>query len=255
MGNLFDVVSDVIETSTLGLVDDPFGAEATEQAIQRSTEIQTQAGREALETLRADLAPFTGVGTEAANLLLGSILQPDGAQVSAQDVMSDPFFQSLAQEQERGTLAERAALGLAGSGGTQDILQRNLLQLGEGFRQQRQNEALARQQARFNQLMGATQIGQASAAQQGLTGTNILTDIGTIQAQAPLAQAQQESQFTSGLFQLGGTALGAMLGGPVGASIGAGVGGSLGAGGAVSPFGGIPSGGSPLQNFTASMTP
>lgn len=252
---LFSFANDLLETASLGLIDDPLGVDAQADAINRSQQIQTEAGQEALETLRADLAPFTRVGTEAANLLLGSVLEPGGMQTTAQDVLSDPFFQALSEQQTQDTLAQRAALGLAGSGGTQDILQRNLLQLGEGFRQQRQNEALARQQTRFNQLMGATQIGQASAAQTGLTGANILTDIGTIQAQAPLAQAQQEAQFTGGLFQLGGAALGGLLGGPAGASIGAGTGGGLGAGGAVSPFGGIPSGGSPLQNFTASMTP
>lgn len=238
---LLDFASDIVEVGTLGLVDDPFGAEATERAISQATQTQTQAGQQAIETLRGDLAPFTQVGTEAANLLLASVLQPEGTRTTAQDVLTDPFFQQLAEDQSRNLLAERAALGLAGSGDTRDVLQRNLLQLGEGFRQQRQNEALQRQQARFNQLMGATQVGQASAAQQGLTTANLLTDIGNVQAQAPLAQAQQQSQFTSGLFQLGGTVLGGLLGGPLGASAGGQVGSAVGAGGAVpqQPFFGV----------------
>lgn len=202
----------------LSIVDDIIGTDLSgrgaAKAAGQAAEIQAQAGQEALGVIREDLAPFTGVGTEAANLLLQSVLQPDGVQTTAQDVLSDPFFSALAQEQERGTLAERAALGLAGSGGTRDILQRNLLQLGEGFRQQRQNEALQRQQARFNQLFGITQLGQASAAQQGLTGADILTGIGAARSAAPLAQAQAQGQLTSGLFQLGGAALGGFMASP-----------------------------------------
>lgn len=226
-------VNDALELTTLGLVDDPLGVDASQDAINRATQMQTEAGQEALAQLRSDLAPFTQVGTEAANLLLGSVLQPQSAQTTAQDVLSDPFFQALSNQQSQDILAQRAALGLAGSGGTQDLLQRNLLQLGEGFRQQRQNESLVRQQARFNQLMGATQLGQASAAQQGLTSANLLTDIGTIQSQGPLFQAQQENQFTGGLFQLGGTLLGSMFGGPTGGYVGGQLGGTLGSGGSV----------------------
>lgn len=252
----------ILGGALLGTVGSAIAGNKAAKGAKQAANIQAQAGQQAIDILREDLAPFTGVGAEAAGQLMGNILQPQAAaQITAQDVLSDPFFQAISQSQERGTLAERAALGLAGSGGTQDILQRNLLQLGEGFRQSRQaeatnlqNQALQQQQARFNQLFNIAGMGQASAAQQAQQTAGITTDIGTAQSTVPLVKAQGQSQLIGNLANLGGLALGANAG-MFGGGAGAGAGNVLGAGGAVSPFGGIPTGGSPLQNFTASMTP
>lgn len=222
----------ILGGALLGTVGSAIAGNKAAKGAKQAANIQAQAGQRAIDILREDLAPFTGVGTEAANLLLQSVLQPEGVQTTAQDVLSDPFFSALAQEQERGTLAQRAALGLAGSGGTQDILQRNLLQLGEGFRQQRQNEALQRQQARFNQLFNIAGMGQASAAQQAQQAAGITTDIGTAQSAVPLVKAQGQSQLIGNLANLGGLGLG------VGAGMFGGDGGNmLGAGGSTLPGG------------------
>jgi len=205
-------------------------------AAREAGRIQERAGKQAISAIRSDLAPFTQLGTEAANLLMGSVLQPEATQVLASDVLNDPFFQALSEQQGRDVLSQRAALGLGGSGGTENILTRNLLQLGEGFRQQRQNEALAQQQARFNQLFNITGMGQQSAAQTGASSANILTDIGAAKSAAPLVGAQVASQQGSNLLTglagfgaMGGfSQLGSLFGGG-GAAAGAG-GASIGAG-------------------------
>jgi hypothetical protein len=205
--------------SLFGIVDDILGTDLSGEkaagAAKKAADIQSASGQEALSVLRQDLAPFTGAGTEAASMLLGSLLQP----VSAGEVTGDPFFQALATEQARGDIAARSALGLGGSGGTEELLQRNLLLLGEGFRQNKQAE----QQAKFNQLFNVSQLGQASAAQTGLTGADIITSAGAAQSAAPLAEAQAAGQLTSGLMQMGGAALGGYLAAPAaGAALGGG---------------------------------
>jgi hypothetical protein len=169
------------------------------QAAGEAAGIQAAAGQEAIDVLRSDLAPFREVGSEAVNMLLQNVLNPQAQDPS--QVLNDPFFQALAQQQEQGTLARRAALGLSGSGGTQDVLQRNLLQLGNQFQQQN----LANQQNRFNQLFNIAGMGQSSAAQSGMGTANLLTDIGAAQSTVPLIAGQVSSQQGSQLLQaLGG---------------------------------------------------
>lgn len=171
------------------------------QAAKEAANIQSAAGREAMDVLRGDLAPFTQIGEEAASQLIGSMLQP--VNVTAQDVMSDPFFQALSRQQEESLLRQRQAMGLGSSGGSQDVLSRSLLQLGEGFRQNRINEALTQQQARFNQLFSVAGLGQASAAQTGAQSSNILQNIGNVQSTVPLVGGQvaanQGQQLMQGL--------------------------------------------------------
>jgi hypothetical protein len=200
----------------MGYVRDKTGIDLTgggqRDAAREAAAIQSQAGQQAIETIRSDLAPFTKLGEEAAGQLMASVLQPGSVQVTAQDVLSDPFFKALSEQQSRDTLSQRAALGLAGSGGTENALTRNLLQLGEGFRQQRENTALQQQQARFNQLFNITGLGQSSAAQQGTQTAGLLTDIGTARSTVPLVAANVASQQGQQLLQGAGAAFGAMGG-------------------------------------------
>lgn len=226
----------ILGAGALGLAGSYFGGKEASKGAKEAAAIQAEGGRDAIEILRQDLAPFTQLGSEAAGMLMGNVLQPDQAQVTAQDVLSDPFYQALADEQQQSLLAERAALGLAGSGGTQDVLQRNLLQLGEGFRQQKANGELARQQARFNQLFGIAGLGQASAAQTGMQSAGLLTDIASAQSAVPLASAQAKGNLYGSLADFGGLAMG-VAGGLYGGS-------QIGAGSAV---GGMPSG---MTNFS-----
>lgn len=214
-------VNKAVEIGTFGLVEDITGAEATQEAAEQAARLQEEGLREGLGALRSDLAPFRGVGQEAANLLLSNVIDP--AAQDPQTILNNPFFQALQQQQEQGTLAQRAALGLAGSGGTQDALARQNLLLGNQFQQQN----LQNQQARFNQLFNVAGLGQASAAQTGAAGLNTLGQIGQIQGTPGQVAAQQQAQLTGQLLQLGGTALGSALGGPVGGAVGGTLGGSV----------------------------
>lgn len=130
------------------------------------------------------------------------------AQPDPNEVLNNPFFKALADQQMNAQLNERSALGLAGSGGTQDSLMRNLLLLGNDFQQQNLQNKMAQNQQRFNQLFGITGIGQASAAQTGAAGMNTANAIGQLNSVSPLARAQERSNLVGNLFQLGGMAVG-----------------------------------------------
>lgn len=213
----------------MGFVRKTTGVDLTGGGARRAAEQAAREGvagqQRGLEAIREDLAPFTEVGREAANLLLSSVFAP--TEQDPQEVLQNPFFQALAQQQEQDVLQQRAALGLAGSGGTADALQRNLLLLGNEIQQQNLNNALQENQLRFNQLLGITGLGQASAAQTGAAAQQTAQNIGSLQGVSPLARAQQQAQLTGQIGQIGG----AILGGPAGSFLG----GSLFGGGASAP--------------------
>lgn len=193
-------------------------------AAKEASRIQSRAGRKSIDVIRGDLEPFREVGSEAANMLLQNLLDPQGQDPS--DVINNPFFQALSQEQDRNTLSQRAALGLAGSGGTQDALTRNILQLGNTFQQQN----LANQQARFAQLFNVAGMGQNAGAMSGTQTANILQGIANSQSTVPLAQAQVSAQQGQQLMQQLGK--GQQMAEQV-------VGGMFGGGGAVAGGGGL----------------
>lgn len=175
-----------------------------EDANREAALIQTRKGDEAIDAVRGDLDPFRSVGSEAAQSLMQSVFNP--APVSAQEVIDDPFFQMMSQEQDRRLLQQKAALGLAGSGGTQDSLNRNQLLLGEQFRVNRTNERLQENQLRFNQLFNIAGLGANAAAQTGTQTANLLTDIGSAQSTTPLVAGQvgvQQGQQLMNLLGMG----------------------------------------------------
>jgi hypothetical protein len=170
-------------------------------AAGAAANIQAEYGMKAMEALRGDLAPFRQVGEQSANMLLQSII---GAQPEeTNQVLNDPFFRALSNQQSQDLLAQNAALGLGGSGGTRDALNRNMLLLGQQFRSDERN----RQLNRFNQLMGITTMGQNAAAQTGSGSANILTDIGAARSTVPIVGANvaaQQGQQLMGLFGAAG---------------------------------------------------
>ena len=189
------------------------GGGATD-AAKDAARIQSKAGREAIDIIRGDLAPFTELGGEAANLLSSFLAQPQG--VDPQSIINNPFFQALSQEQDRNTLAQRAALGLSGSGGTQDAMARQQLLLGNQFQQQE----LSNQQNRFNQLFGTTQLGANAAIGQASQVGNLLTDVAAVRGVGDQAKAQQQGLLGGQLLQGIGTVAGSMIGGPAGGYLG-----------------------------------
>lgn len=146
---------------------------------------------------------------------------------SPERVTQNPFFQALAEDQERRLMGSAAARGKLGSGGTDLALTRNLLQLGQEFQQQdianqiqeaQIQQGLRAEQAglqaqRFGQLFNVGQLGAnvatgSGSAIQGAASNvgNLLTGIGNVQAGTTLqrgnilAQARQDmlSNYGSG---------------------------------------------------------
>lgn len=198
--------------------------------------------REGLSALRGDLDPFRQVGATAAGQLMGSVYNP--TQQDTNQILNDPFFKAMAEQQNNELLQNRAALGLGSSGGTQDILMRNLLLLGRGFQQENLNNALNQNQQRFSQLFNTAQMGANAAAQTGSNTLQTMQNIGQIQSVPGMINAQvkanQGSQFMKaapgflsgmGIGGFGG-GLGAGLGGLASQGLGA-LGGLFGGGGDV----------------------
>lgn len=181
---------------------------------------QEGAAREGLAALRADLDPFRQVGANAAGQLMGSVYSP--TQQDPRQILNDPFFKAMADQQNNELLQSRAALGLGSSGGTQDILMRNLLLLGRGFQQENLNNALNQNQQRFGQLFNTAQMGQNAAAQTGSNTLQTMNNIGQIQSVPGMINAQVKAQQGQQLMGLLGT--GASMFGP-----------GLMSGGAISP--------------------
>jgi len=171
--------------------------------------------------------PAVQLGSSARDLLLNNVLGPlqnpslPQAQ-TAQDVINNPFFQALSAQNERSTLARNAALGLAGSGGTQDALTRNLLLLGNQFQQQdlsnqQQNfvnqnsnfvNTLNSNQQRFNQLLNLNNVGDRALSNQA----NIITGKGSAEAAGIIAEANAKTSAAGNAFKLGTQAIGGLFG-------------------------------------------
>jgi len=194
-------------------------------AAEQSAREQENFQREGLAALRGDLAPYRDQGAQAMNQLMALLNQTP--QQQADELLANPMYRQLVRSSEEDILKQRAALGLAGSGGTSDMLQRNLLELAPQF-----------QQNRYTQLFNTAGMGQNAAAMTGTNTMQGLTNIGGIRS-APLAvgaqvSANQGQQFMSALPGLmsglgfSGPAAGSQgLGGMVGAGLG-GLGGMLG---------------------------
>ncbi len=121
---------------------------AREQEAAGLTALQLQ--KDTTEQIRGDLAPFREAGAAGLPLLSGAINDPSSR------VLNNPFFQTMAADQEQRLLASAAARGKVGSGGTGDDLQRNLLLLGNQFAQQD-----------ITNLQNLTNTGANAAAQTG----------------------------------------------------------------------------------------
>jgi len=201
-------------------------------------------------------ARFKGTqrGLPAATDAAGLPMVPEGFEFErgAERVTQDPLFQALAAQQEERLMSSAAARGMVGSGRTAEALNRNLLRLGQEFRQQdianQLNEAkiqqalraenLGVQAQRFGQLLNIGQLGAnvstgSGSAIQGTAANvgNLLTGMGNVQA-ATTIQRGNLSAGTSGqlLGLAGGMGAGALAGsmGLFGDKVGAGGGALLG---------------------------
>ncbi len=189
-----------------GAEDDPFFGGAAAHASQEASAQQVaQADRalaaqvKASELIRSDLAPFREGGAEALPILRGAIDDPSSR------VLNNPFFQSLAADQEQRLLASQAARGKAGSGETGDELTRNLLLLGNQFAQQD-----------IGNLFNLSTIGANAAAQTGTQTQQgasaiggILGNIGSAQAAGTIGAANAQQQGGQNALAIGSALLSA----------------------------------------------
>lgn len=209
------------------------------RAAERASRNSAAAGEEARAGILSAGAPFGALGLEASQQLLAA--NPMAAD--PQSIINNPFFQALSQEQDRSTLAGRAALGLAGSGGTQDALARQTLLLGNQFQQQ----GISNQQNRFNNLFNVTQLGANAAIGTAGQAAGLTTDIANAQNVGIQAKAQQQARLGGQLLSLGGQAAGAFAGSGGfgglfgGGSVAGGAGGAL-AGASGGPISGVGTG-------------
>ena len=167
-----------------------------EDAARESARIQTGKGEEAIARIDEQIGPFAGFGIAAGHQLGGAVLGQDvesNINMDPNRVLNNPLFKALAQQQEQRLINQRGALGLGGSGGTNDMLQQNILRLGTHFQdrdinQQQQNfqNQLTTNQTRFNQLFDQTRLGANAATQQATSGANIIQGIGNAQSAVPI---------------------------------------------------------------------
>ena len=182
------------------------GGDAADAAKKAARE-QERAGLEAIDLqrettaqIRGDLQPFREAGAAGIPLLSGAINDPSSR------VLSNPFFQSMAADQEQRLLASQAARGKTGSGETDDSLKRNLLLLGNQFAQQD-----------ITNLQNLTNTGANAAAQtgsflqQGATAQGgIMGNIANANAAGGIGQANAKTDAFGNLINLGATIFGAV---------------------------------------------
>jgi hypothetical protein len=155
-----------------------------EDAARESARIQTEGGAEAIEFGEEQLGGFRQGGLEAFQQLPGATF--GGFDRDPSRVLDNPLFKALARKQEQDLIGQRATLGLGGSGGTRDALQRNLLLLGSEFQEKDLDRQLQENQTRFGQLFQTGGVGANAAGQLAASGQNILTDSAAARSGVPI---------------------------------------------------------------------
>lgn len=166
----------------MGFISDLFGGGDAADASVDAAELQLQgvregiaAQQEALETTRADLAPFRQFGQNQLASLSGLLNDPNAQK---DFVLNNPFFEALSDDAERRIFNARGAVGKKGSGGTAEALRNSILLLGNDL----VGEQVGRQ---FN----AATLGQNAAAGQATATQNTGRSIADLTLQGANAQA------------------------------------------------------------------
>ena len=198
----FDAVVNAGERAGEFIDNELLGGNA-EDAAKEAAAIAEAAGQEALainnqqfEQTRTDLAPFREAGAAGIPLLSGAINDPSSR------VLNNPFFKSMAADQEQRLLASAAARGKTGSGGTNDDLQKNLLLLGNQFAQQDITNLQNLTNTGLNASAKTGAFGQQSAATAG----GIIGNVANSQAAGVVGAANARSDATGNLLGIGALA-------------------------------------------------
>lgn len=149
-------------------------AETAEDAARTQAEAYQQAAKQNQRALQ----PYTQLGESAVNQINTIQADPTGY------LNTNTFYQSLAKDAEQRLLANQAAKGKVGSGGTAAALQNELTLLGTGL----VNQDLAR-------LQGQANTGQVAASNVGGTNASYTAAAGDANA---TGQVASQNAYTSG---------------------------------------------------------
>jgi hypothetical protein len=198
--NAIDGTGRMIDQKLLGGEQADAAKKAADQAdVKAQTALELQ--ERTTNQIRGDLQPFRDAGSGAISSLQGAINDPSSR------VLNNPFFQTMAADQEQRLLASQAARGKVGSGETGDDLQRNLLLLGNQFAQQD-----------ITNLQNLTNTGSNAAAQTGSflqqgasSQGGILGNMANNRSAQIIGGANARAQGVNNILQLGATGAGAAL--------------------------------------------
>ena len=141
---------------------------------------QVAFSQEALELLRGDLQPFRDLVSNRQIRDVSNFASSPTAQAGF--LRDSPLFAGLSNQITEDVFNAQSAGGALGSSGTDEILANQLLQTGN---------ALINQQA--NRALPLINSAQASAAQQGAGGAELLTGIGNAQAGGAIGAQNAQS--------------------------------------------------------------
>jgi hypothetical protein len=235
----------IVGGSIIGGVFQGKAAKSASKASSKASGAAIAEQRAAREQALATAQPFVDIGLGAGEQLQALLADPSQGLEEINPIVDFLRNEGFDQIQE-----SAAAGGRLGAGGTLKDLTRFNSDLTSTVVPQLQNQ-------RFNQLFNVLGIGQNAAAGQGSAALQTGANVSNLLSQQGQAQAQgainQSNAITGTLQNLAG-GVGA-FGMPNFGGGGGGGGGVTSTPAAASAFGGIPAGGSPLQNFQASMQP
>lgn len=197
----------------MGFVRKLTGQDAAERAAKAQEASANQSigfQRDALKQIRGDLQPFREAGGAALDPLTELVTNP---QAQANFLTNNPIFNAISKETSRSLMANRAARGKLGSGGTAAELQNRLLAQGDNLINNQTNRL-------FNlSSLGSNAAARQGTATQGVTNaiTNLNSQAGNARSAGIAAGGSELSNLLSlagGLNSLGpgGNAIGSVLG-------------------------------------------
>lgn len=158
-------------------------------ALQAATDEAKKVTKEAVDTARADLAPYRTAGTDALSGLAQLVSDP---AKQADFIRNNEFYKVMGEDTTNKLFSNMAARGKVGSGGTAEALQNSLMLLGQNLL----NSTVSNRMNLANMGLGAA--GQSGAFSTG--GANSLVNLITNQGNANAAdKTNQSNSFMSGL--------------------------------------------------------
>lgn len=142
-----------------------------EEAAAEAARLQAQGIKKGIAANTAALSPYTDLGKESAQRIQDIQADPAGY------IQNNPLYGSLAADAERRLLANQAAKGKVGSGGTADALQERLLNIGTGL-----------VNTEIGNLQNQVNTGQGAAGQVGSLAYTGNSNIGSTNAAGVIGQ-------------------------------------------------------------------